>query len=76
MFVELAKACLPEKKYSVLEKIELSSELRNIIKQNEKPTSTQTFFCCPYMSLYIYMYIYIYIYILLTKIHHHFASNC
>ena len=40
MFVELVKACLPEKKYSISEKIEPSSALKKISKQNEKPTPT------------------------------------
>ena len=41
MFVELAKAWLPEKKYSVFEEIEPSLPLKNISKQNEKPTTTR-----------------------------------
>ena len=40
MFVELVKACLPEKKYSVFEKTEPSSALKNISKHNKKPTPT------------------------------------
>ena len=44
IILELVKACLPEKKYSVLEKIEPGSVLKNIRKQNEKPTPTCKFF--------------------------------
>ena len=47
-FVELVKAYIPVKKYSVFEKIESSSASKNTRKQNEKLTTIFTTLMCPF----------------------------